>query len=106
MRLRLVCISLLVNVSCGGPSMSSDDAGADATVSDAGTDAATVDGGPVELLPRCEATEDTGEGVLTHVASTLVATIAPEVGRAAAAGPLNPATENGEMMYRGLRYDR
>jgi hypothetical protein len=44
--------------------------------------------------------------MLAHVASTLVATVAPNEARLADPGSLNPATERGEAMYRQMGFDR
>lgn len=55
-------------------------------------------------LPRCEETDPAPATPLPHFASTLEATIAASVLRPAMAGPLNPAAEDGELMYRGLGY--
>lgn len=57
-------------------------------------------------LPRCEDTEPMGETALTPFASTLLGTRAPMVNRLPMPGASNPATEAGEMLYRGMMLDR
>lgn len=58
-------------------------------------------GAPGPILPLCEETEP--GPALEHADSTLVASISiPE--RLAEPGTANPATERGEVMYRGLGY--
>ncbi len=55
-------------------------------------------------LPRCEETDPTPSSPLPRFASTLEGTFVASVLRPSMAGPLNPATEEGELMYRGLGY--
>jgi hypothetical protein len=55
-------------------------------------------------LPRCEDTDPMPASVLPHFASTLEGTYVPHVPRAPMPGPLNPALEEGELMYRALDY--
>lgn len=55
-------------------------------------------------LPRCEETDPMPTTALPHFASTLEGTYLPGALRVAMAGPLNPAVEEGELMYRGLGY--
>lgn len=58
-------------------------------------------------LPACEDTEPMGAASLAPVSSTLEATITPMVPRVAMAdGDHNPSTEDGELHYRMLSYDR
>jgi hypothetical protein len=75
-------------------------------------DAGAVDAGPPDadthgglLLPRCEDTEPVGSVDLPPVASTLVSTLAPIAARLTTPGALNPATEEGEALYRGMGLD-
>ncbi|MCC6876980.1 MAG: hypothetical protein IT378_21930 [Sandaracinaceae bacterium] len=105
---RLLATAVLACLGCDSGMGTTPDGGLDATVSDidASTDSGTTDAGPQQTLPACEDTEDVGEGVLAPVASTLVGTIVPEVARAAGALRQNPATEDGEVMYRAMRLDR
>lgn len=55
-------------------------------------------------LPRCEDTDPAPTTPLPHFASTLVGTYVPHVARLATPAALNPVTEMGETMYRGLGY--
>jgi len=81
---------------------------ADAAVGDAPepADAPSVD---AEMhgglrLPRCEDSDPAPATALPHFASTLEGTYVPSVARPTMAGPLNPAVEEGELMYRALGY--
>ena len=76
------------------------------------TDAATADAGAPDadthgglLLPRCEDTEMPGATDFPPVPSTLVATLVPTAPRLAIPGDLNPASEEGEAMYRAMGFD-
>jgi 3',5'-cyclic AMP phosphodiesterase CpdA len=76
---------------------------------DGGVDAARQDGGDPhmgERLPRCEDTEEGIVDALPPVASTLEARIETVMPRLAEAGPENPATEEGELLYRGMGLSR
>ncbi len=78
----------------------------DTTPVDGGLDAGPrVDAGPVELYPACEDTMPPGTTALAPVASTLVGVIAPDEPQLASPGALNPATERGEIRYRGMGLD-
>ncbi|MBX7190444.1 MAG: hypothetical protein K1X94_00210 [Sandaracinaceae bacterium] len=57
-------------------------------------------------LPRCEDTDPMPTTALPHFASTLEGTYLPHVARLPMSGPLNPAEEEGELMYRALDYAR
>jgi len=72
------------------------------TPADAGVDADTHDG---LRLPRCEDTEPIGASDFPSVASTLMATLVPMAPRLTMAGDLNPATEDGEALYRTMGFD-
>lgn len=66
-----------------------------------------MDAGPTgPLLPLCEDTEADGTDLLDPVPSTLVGTIVPSAGRLASPMRLNPATEEGELLYRGMGLGR
>ncbi|HEY8428829.1 MAG TPA: metallophosphoesterase [Sandaracinaceae bacterium] len=93
MRHTAACLTILLSLACDGPPVPVD----------AGQDSGPVDAGP--LLPTCEATEAMGTDLLEPVASTLVATIVPAE-RLSTPGPRNPATEEGETMYRAMGLDR
>jgi len=69
---------------------------------DGGVDADTHDG---LRLPRCEDTEPVGASDFPSVASTLMATLVPMAPRLTMAGDLNPATEDGEALYRTMGFD-
>jgi hypothetical protein len=94
---------------CPGPSDTPDASTADAAErADAPTplDAFSHDAEMHEglRLPRCEETDPMPATALPHFASTLEGTYVPGVDRLAMAGPLNPAEEDGELMYRALGY--
>lgn len=55
-------------------------------------------------LPRCEDTDPATATPLPHVPSTLVGTLVSRNPRQVVTGPVNPALEAGEIMYRGLGY--
>jgi hypothetical protein len=92
----MLCGSLL-------PACSDDASPIDAGAPDAGTLDADVHGGL--RLPRCEDTEPLGSTDVPQVASTLVSTLAPVAPRLAMPGDLNPATEEGESLYRMMGFD-
>ncbi len=99
-----VVSSAITLSACGGSDGMSDAAGdGPAPDSSAPNDGG---GGHATLLPRCEDTEADGTDMLDHVPSTLIGSIVPNVMRVAMSSPLNPATEDGEMLYRSMGYDR
>ena len=55
-------------------------------------------------LPRCEESDPAPAMALPLFASTLEGTYVPRIDRVAVDGPLNPADEDGELMYRALGY--
>jgi hypothetical protein len=54
------------------------------------------------LYPACDTTDPAPAMALPHYPSTLVGSYVPHVDRVASAGPLNPASEMGEAMYRAM----
>jgi hypothetical protein len=107
-RSRLMVLAFLALAGCPEPTPAPDAAAEDAGASDAPepVDAPSVDAEMHEglRLPRCEETDPAPATPLPHFASTLEGTYAPHVFRVPMAGPLNPAVEDGELMYRGLGY--
>lgn len=100
-RVVFCCIALLLAASaCGDDDITPPP---DAGPSDGGTLDADTHGGL--LLPRCEDTEAVGTTDFPFVPSTLQATLLPMAPRLAIPGMLNPATEDGEALYRSMGFD-
>ena len=55
-------------------------------------------------LPACEDTDPAPTTALPHYPSTLMGSYVPHASRLTAPGPINPAFEMGEMMYRAAGY--
>ena len=68
-------------------------------------DSSRPDTGPVELYPSCESTLPPGTTPLAPVPSTLIGTIDLAMPPLSSVGPINPATEAGEVMYREMGLD-
>lgn len=99
-RSSLLFVSLLLSIAGCEP---------EAPAFDGGVDAPRDDGGDPHMglrLPRCEDTEVGGTDVLPPVTSTREARIVSMVPRFATPGSLNPATEDGELMYRAMGIGR
>ncbi|MFO0684137.1 MAG: metallophosphoesterase [Sandaracinus sp.] len=105
---RLSCALVLLLAGCPSPTPAPEDAGSDGGgLSDAlPEDAAVVENdADVHMglrLPRCEDTDPAPASALPHFASTLVGSYVPHAARLGTPGSLNPATEMGETMYRGM----
>ena len=92
----VLCFALLP--ACGEDAPAPDAGPPDAAAPDADTHGGL-------LLPRCEDTEPLGSADFPQVASTLVSTLVPNAPRLAMPGDLNPATEDGEALYRTMGFD-